>query len=107
MSKINQLKKCSAICLSEMWKTKKSLWPKKSQSIPTGKKDHKGKLLTGPKDIKKLLEKEYRERLRKKPSHPNLIDLDSLKKEEFEAKLKESKHNESEAWTMGELEYIL
>ena len=32
MSKINQLKKFSAmygsICVSEIWKTKKSLWPK-------------------------------------------------------------------------------
>ena len=57
MSKINQLKKFSAIygsiCVSEMWKTKKSLWPKKSQSIPAGKIDHKGKLLTGPEDKKK------------------------------------------------------
>ena len=41
MSKINQLKKFSSIygsiCVSEMWKTKKSLWPKKSQYIPAGK----------------------------------------------------------------------
>ena len=90
-----------------MWKTKKSLWPKKSQSIPAGKIDHKEKLLTGPEDIKKLLEKEYRERLRKRPCHPNLSELDSLKKEAFEAKLKESKHIESKSWTMGELEYVL
>lgn len=42
---------------------------------------------------KKFLKKEYRERLRKRPCQPNLIDLDSIKKEAFEAKLKESKHN--------------
>ena len=50
MSKIYQLKKFSAtygsVCVSEMWKTKKKLWPKKIQSIPTGKINHKGKLLT-------------------------------------------------------------
>ena len=66
------------------------------------------KLLTGPQDIKKkFLKKEYRERLRKRKPQPNLIDLDPFKKETFEAKLKESKHNKSKAWTMGELEYVL
>ena len=50
---------------------------------------------------------EYGERLRKRKPQPYLIDLDPFKKETFEAKLKESKHNKSKAWTMGELEYVL
>ena len=83
ISKIYQLKKFSAnygsVCVSEMWKTKKKLWPKKIQSIPTGKINHKGKLLTGSEDIKKFLEKEYRERLRPRPTHPNLTNLDEIK----------------------------
>ena len=82
--KINQFKKFSAshgsICVSEMWKLKQKLWPKKTESIPTGKINHKGKMVTAPDDIKNLLEKEYKERLRPRPNHPNLTDLEELKR---------------------------
>ena len=57
MLKINQFKKFSAshgsICVSEMWKLKQKLWPKKSESIPTGKINHKGEMVTAPDNIKK------------------------------------------------------
>ena len=90
-----------------MWKTKKSLWPKKNQSIPTGKINHEGKLLTGPEDIKKLLKKEYSERLRTRPTHPGITHLDKIKEESFKVKLRESKQKQSEDWTMIELEHVL
>ena len=111
IGKISQLKKCCAIygsvCVSEMWKTKKSLWPKKSNYIPIGKINHEGKLLTGPEDIKKLLEKEYSERLRPRPTHPHLRHLDKIKLEAFEIKLKEAKLKKSDDWTMLEIDNVL
>ena len=46
MSKINQLKQFSAmygsICVSEMWKTKKSLWPNKFSLFQLAKQIIKG-----------------------------------------------------------------
>ena len=111
MSKINQLKQFSAthgsICINEMWKLKQKLWPKKSDTIPTGKINHQGKLVTAPDDIKKLLEKEYRERLRPRPNHPNLTNIKELKKKDFEVKLEQAKKNKSPDWTMVELEQVL
>ena len=64
---------------------------KKKDSFPTGKINHVGKLLTGPEDIKKLLEKEYSERLRPRPTHPNIENLNKIKQEAFELKLREAK----------------
>ena len=53
-----------SVSLSEMWNLKKQLWPKNTESIPTGKINHQGKLVTSPDEIKTLLSKEYEERLR-------------------------------------------
>ena len=109
-SKAYQFKQfCSqngSVNISEMWKLKKKLWPKLIESIQTGKLNHKGKLVTGPEDIKKLLKKEYSERLRDRPYHPNLKEIGMLKKEAFEAKLEEAKNNKSPDWNMTDLDTI-
>ena len=69
-----------------MWKLKKKLWPKNRETIPTGKFNHQGRLVTCPQDIKNVLTKEYRERLRPRPSHPDFKNIDALKKESFKVK---------------------
>ena len=111
MNKINQFKKFSvtygSVSISEMWKLKKKLWPKKRPSLPTGKYNHQGQLVTAPEDIKQLLKKEYGERLRTRPYHPNLENLDELKGEAFKVKLAEAKNNESADWSMLDLENVL
>ena len=48
-----------------MWKFKKKIWPKNKTSIPTGKFNHQGKLVTSPEDMKILLAKEYSEKFKK------------------------------------------
>ena len=45
--------KNGSVSVKEMWNLKKKLWPKKTQSNPTGKLNHLGKLETGPEEIKK------------------------------------------------------
>ena len=64
MNKINQFKKFSvtygSVSISEMWKLKKKLWPKKRPSLPTGKYNHQGQLVTAPEDIKKIVKKRIR-----------------------------------------------
>ena len=92
---------------SEMGKLKKKLWPKRKESIQTGKINHQGKLITRPEDLKKLLEKEYSERLRPRPYNPSIKDLEMVKKEVFETKLKEAIANKSPDWNMEELDRVL
>ena len=54
-----------------------------------------------------MLKKEYGERLRTRPYHPNLENLDELKGEAFKVKLAEAKNNESADWSMLDLENVL
>ena len=54
----------------EIWKLKKKLWPNKPSLLPSAKVNHKGKLVSSAEDIKGVMVKEYRERLRHRPRHP-------------------------------------
>ena len=98
-SKAYKFKKyCSqsgSVNVSEMWKLKKKLWPKNIEHIQTGKINHQGKLITAPEDLKKLLGKEYFERLRPRPYNPHIEDISNMKKEAFEKKLEEAIQNKS------------
>ena len=64
-----------------MWILKKRLWPKKNETIQTGKINHKGKLVTSPEDIKSLMYKEYNECLRPRPEHPMMKEIFEEKKQ--------------------------
>ena len=52
------------INMSQMWKLLKKLWPKTGISLPTSKKNHKGKSVSGAEELKILMAKEYKQRLR-------------------------------------------
>ena len=60
------------INVTQMWKTVSKLWPKCGTTLPTTKKNHMGKIISGPRELKKLLAKEYKERLRSRPVRPDL-----------------------------------
>ena len=49
--------------LTQMWKKMKQIWPKFGANLPTAKRNHNGKIVTDPKELKILLTKEYKERL--------------------------------------------
>ena len=110
-SKSHQFKKFSAdngsVSVSEMWKLKKELWPKNKESIPSGKINHQGKLVTSPDEIQTLLSKEYEERLRPRPTHPNFKGIFETKKETFKVKLDQARSNKSPDWKMADLEEVL
>ena len=53
------------INLQQMWKLNKKLWPKCGGVLPAAKKNLKGKLVSNPKAITKLLAREYKDRPRK------------------------------------------
>ena len=63
------------INLQQMWKLNKKLWPKCGNLLPIAKKNHRGKLVSNPGAIKKLLTREYKDRLRKRPVRPNFSDM--------------------------------
>ena len=69
-----------SVSVKEMWDLKKHMWPKHKESIPTGKINHTGKLVTSPEDIKIIMHKEFHERLRSRPIHPSLKYIEKLKK---------------------------
>ena len=96
-----------SVSVQEMWNLKKHLWPKHKESIPTGKLNHQNKLVTGPEEIKLLFAKEYSERLRPRPTHPDFEDIEKIKHEVCEIRLNEAKHNKSSNWTMQDINKVL
>ena len=51
------------INLHQVWKTIKNLWPKCGRTLPSAKRNFRGKIVSGPTELKKLLAQEYKERL--------------------------------------------
>ena len=75
---------------------KKKLWPNKTSSMPTAKINHKRKLVSTAAEIKSTMKKEYAERLRARPVHPQ---INKLYKDKFiRFKLQCSKNNKSPNW---------
>ena len=95
------------INLQQMWKLCKKLWPKKGETLPTAKRNHKGKIVTGPREIKKLLAKEYKDRLRTRPVRPDLRGMRKRKRTIFKMKMKLAKSNPSIEWKMEDLDQAL
>ena len=91
----------------QMWKLNRKLWPKCGGVLPVAKKNHKGKLVSNPKAIKKLLAREYKERLRKRPVRQDFIEMRNRRKKIFKMKMKFAGNRSSPDWTMRDLEAAL
>ena len=88
----------------QVWKTMDRLWPKVGATKPAAKKNHKGRIVSAPTELKKLLSKEYKERLRTRPVRPDLEHLKIRRKRIFNMKLKLAKANHSSFWKMLDLD---
>ena len=95
------------INIQGMWKIMKKLSPKNLPTLPTAKRNHKGIIVSGPKEIKRLLAREYKNRLRTRPMRPDIISTKIRRKKIFQMKLKLSKSRPSKKWTMEHLETAL
>ena len=93
--------------LSQVWKKMDKLWPKCGNSLPTAKKNHAGRIISAPNELKSLLAKEYKERLRTRPLRPDLKQLKKGKKRIFLMKLKLAESNKSKPWTLSDLDKAL
>ena len=95
------------INLTKMWKLLKKILPKVGNEVPTAKKNHKGKLISGAKNLKILMLKEYSQRLRTRPVRPDLGPLRIRKNKIFSLKMKLSQRKISPDFTMKNLENAL
>ena len=91
----------------KMWKVLKSHYPKISPSIPVGKKDIKGNIITNHEGLKQLYLQTYVHRLRNRPIKTGFEQLKKMKTELFELRLKSSYQNKSLPWTMNNLDKAL
>ena len=95
------------INLTKMWKLLNKILPKVGNEVPTAKKNHRGKLVSGAKNLKILMLKEYTQRLRNRPVRPDLELLRNRKNKIFNLKMKLAKRNVSHEFTMKNLEKAL
>ena len=93
--------------VTEMWKLNKKLWPKKKCAIPVAKRNHKGKMISSPSDLRTLLLKEYKERLRARPCRPHMKDTLFFRSKLIKMKLKVARKNKTKPFEMHELEKVL
>ena len=71
------------------------------------KRNHKGKIVSGPRDIKNLLAREYKDRLRSRPIRPDLVSLQRRRKKIFQMKMKLAQRRQSPDWTRAGLDLAL
>ena len=95
------------INLNQVWKNLNRLCPKVGGTLPTAKKNHKGRIVSAPGELKKLLAKEYKERLRSRPARPDLYGLSRRRRRIFRLKMKLAEENTTSPWTMNDLENAL
>ena len=74
----------NSVNITEMWKLKQSIWPKRQETLPTGKYNNQGQIVTDSEELKNLYAKEFKERLRKRPSLPDFVEIHKLKDYIFE-----------------------
>ena len=94
--------------VSQMWKLKKSLFPKKTSSLPVAKLNYQNQIISYPKDLTNLLGEEYgRIRLRKRPTHPLFVKEISIKKKIVKTKIQIASKKKTELFKMEDLEHVL
>ena len=88
----------------KLWKILKRKSPKNKPSIPIGKKDSKGNLISNHLGLKKLYLKTYKQRLRNRPIQTGFEELQELKMVLFKLRKNLCKNRETEPWEMKNLE---
>ena len=91
----------------QMWKILKRKYPKNLRSVPVGKKDGKGNIITNHEGLKQLYLKTYIHRLRNRPIKSDFEELKQMKTDLFYLRLKLAASQKSKAWEMKDLEKVL
>ena len=93
--------------LQEIWKVLKSLGPKFKSSNPMAKRNHRSKIIFNSDQIRALLAKEYKQRLRARPKRSDLGDLEIRKNEIFDLQMKLAEANISKELNISDLKLAL
>ena len=97
----------SSINIVEMWKLKQKVWPKRQETLTTGKLNNQGQMVTEAEELKNLYAKEFIERLRSRPSHPEFVKIKKLKDLIFNLKIEKAQNKKSNDWIMKDLNEVL
>ena len=79
----------------------------KNAILPAAERNHRGKIVSSSREIKKVISKEYKDRLRSRPVRPDLRSIKKRKRCIFKMKMRLAKSNKSLPWTMKDLERAL
>ena len=90
-----------------MWKQIKKWFPKILKNVPTGVRDHGGKIITKSSLVKKIVVQKYKQRLRKRPSTPNIKYLMTLKEENARRIINIARMVKTPPWSSQELQQVL
>ena len=90
-----------------LWKLKKEVNPKVKPTLPVGKKNIQGQIVTNPEEIKDLYLQTFVHRLRDRPVKSGYEEIIKLKDELFKLKIKAAKQNKTDPWKLEELESVL
>ena len=95
------------ISVKKMWKLLNNISPKVGNEAPTAKINHKGKLISGAKNLKILMLNEYKQRLRNRPVRPDLGLMGKRKDKIFNLKMELARRKKTPDFTMKDLENAL
>ena len=95
------------ININGIWSLKKKVFPKNTKPLPCAKKNVEGRIITSQTELKQLYMDTFIHRLRHRPIKEDLTELQNLKEELCELRLKFSKLNKSKLWEKKDLMKIL
>ena len=76
-------------------------------TVPVGKLNSQGKMVTDQEGLKKLYLETFLWRLRDRPIRPDLVDIQEVKTKLFETILESCTKKRTQPWTLKELEKVL
>ena len=91
----------------QLWKLLKRKYPKFWPSVPIGKKDKFGNIVTNYEGLKELYLNTYKHRLRNRPIKEEFQEMKACKDELFELRMNLANSAKSVPWTMEDLELVL
>ena len=90
-----------------MWRQVRKLFPKVLPTVPSGLRDHKGKIITQISTVKQMSIQKYQQKLRKRPVNPQIKRLMQLKEENAIRIINITRKVKTEKWSHKELSIVL
>ena len=92
---------------TQIWKQMKRAYPNKTKPVPTGVMNIEGKVITNPKEKRKVILDHFTHRMRKRPVMDEIREISDLNEQLCQKGLKLAKNVRSQPFTIEELEATL